>query len=156
MPIQTWGAVFANAALPQRVVLFALFAATPLVILAAIRAYQLKRSEGPWATVVSELRLGGPLLGLFVGAMDSFHMGRTMLRVPFNPTAKQIAPGILEVATLVGLGAWVVLAGVRIRHYSGAAPNTIFSSVGRRSTSRCSITSTRAIVDEGVDLKSEN
>lgn len=39
-------------------------------------------------------------------------MAQTIQRVPFNPTARQLAPGILEVATLVGLGGVVGVIAV--------------------------------------------
>jgi hypothetical protein len=46
---------------------------------------------------------------LLTGAATSFHMGQTILRLPFNPTARQLAPGLLEVSLLAGLGALVGL-----------------------------------------------
>jgi hypothetical protein len=114
--------VIANAAVPQKIVLILLAAAVPLILVAA--ALELRRpNSGPWRGLIGCLRSLGPMLGLFVGALTSFHMGRTILRVPFDPTAKQLAPGILEVSTLVGLGAlvgivaclagWVLKLGAR-------------------------------------------
>jgi hypothetical protein len=41
--------------------------------------------------------------------MNGFHMARTIQRLPFDATAKQLAPGILEISTVIGLGA---LAGL--------------------------------------------
>jgi hypothetical protein len=54
--------------------------------------------------------VAGPALGLLVGAMNAFHMAQSIQRAPFDPTAKQLAPGMLEVSALVGLGALVGLA----------------------------------------------
>lgn len=104
--------VFTNAAMPQKVVLVALTAAIPALAAAAILAALGRRPGRPWQEFVDALRLIGPGLGLLVGAMDSFHMGETIKRVPFDPTAKQLAPGILEVSTFVGLGALVGLIAV--------------------------------------------
>jgi hypothetical protein len=101
-------AVFANAAVPQKIVLVILAAAVPLILVAA--ALELRRpGSGPWRGLIVAARSVGPLLGLFVGALNAFHMGRTIQRVPFEVTAKQLAPGILEVSTLIGLGALVGL-----------------------------------------------
>jgi hypothetical protein len=104
--------VFAHAAVPQKIVLILLVAAIPATALAA--ALALKGNEtSPWRRLIADLRLVGPALGLLVGAMNSFHMGQTIQRIPFDPTAKQLAPGILEVSALVGLGALVgVVAAV--------------------------------------------
>ena len=41
--------------------------------------------------------------------MNSFHMARTIQKLPFDVTAKQLTPGILEVSTLIALGALVGL-----------------------------------------------
>jgi hypothetical protein len=62
-----------------------------------------------WRHLIAAVRIAAPLLGLLVGAMNAFHMAQTIQRVPFDPTAKQLAPGILEVSALLGLGA---LAGL--------------------------------------------
>jgi hypothetical protein len=100
--------VFANAAVPQKIVLFLLAAAVPTILVAA--ALDLRRpNAGPWRGLIGAARTVGPLLGLLVGAMNAFHMGRTIQRVPFEVTAKQLAPGILEVSALIGLGALVGL-----------------------------------------------
>jgi hypothetical protein len=100
--------VFANAAPPQKVVLAVLATATPAVLVAA--ALELWRPRtGPWRGLIGCVRLVAPMLGLLVGAMNGFHMARTIQRLPFDATAKQLAPGILEISTLIGLGA---LAGL--------------------------------------------
>jgi hypothetical protein len=100
--------VFANAALPQKIVLVLLAAAVPAVLVAA--ALELRRpGAGPWRGLIGCVRLVAPLLGLLVGAMTSCHIGRTIQRLPFDVTAKQLAPGVLEVSALIGFGA---LAGL--------------------------------------------
>ena len=101
--------VFANAAVPQKIVLIILAAAIPITLVAA--ALELRRpNSGPWRSLIGVVRSVGPMLGLFVGALNAFHMGRTIQRVPFEVTAKQLAPGILEVSALIGLGALAGLA----------------------------------------------
>jgi hypothetical protein len=100
--------VFANAALPQKVVLAILAVSTPAVLVVA--ALDLRSpGSGPWRRLIGVVRLVAPMLGLLVGAMNGFHMARTIERLPIDPTAKQLAPGILEVSALLGLGA---LAGL--------------------------------------------
>jgi hypothetical protein len=101
--------VFSDAAPPQRVVLAVLVAAIPAILAARVlSARGGARGEG-WRRFISGLRGVGPALGLLTGAMTSFHMGRTIQRLAFDPTAKQLAPGILEVSMLIGLGALVGL-----------------------------------------------
>ena len=90
--------VFANAAIPQKLVLLALIAALPAILVGAALGKQ---------KLIAVLGRAGPLAGLLTGAMNSYHMGRTILRLPVDVTARQLAPGILEVATVVGLGALV-------------------------------------------------
>ena len=112
--------VFANAAIPQKIVLVILAAAVPGILVAA--ALELRRpGGGPWRGLIGAARSVGPLLGLFVGALNGFHMGRTIQRVPFDPTAKQLAPGILEVSALIGLGALVGLLACAILCLLGMA-----------------------------------
>jgi hypothetical protein len=65
-----------------------------------------------WCLIVSQLGVAGLALGLLVGGLNSFHMGETIKRLPFEPTLKQLAPGIFEVSTLVGLGALVGVIAV--------------------------------------------
>jgi hypothetical protein len=103
--------VFVNAAVPQKIVIVLLVAAIPLTLFAALMALR-EGTTGRWRQVVSDLRFAGPVLGLLVGAPNSFHMAQTIQRLPFNATAKQLAPGILEISALVGLGALVGLVAV--------------------------------------------
>ena len=109
---QALGLVFASAAIPQKIVLAVLVGALPMILVAATLAVRNKAHAPGWRSMVSGLRFAGPALGLLVGAMNSFHMGQTILRLPFNPTARQLAPGMLEVATLIGLGALVGLVAL--------------------------------------------
>jgi hypothetical protein len=112
--------VFANAAVPQKIVLILLAAAVPAILVAA--ALELRRpGSGPWRALIGAARSIGPLLGLFVGAVTSYHMGRTIQRAPFEPTAKQLAPGILEVSALIGLGALVGLVACAVLCLLGLA-----------------------------------
>lgn len=115
--------VFASAATPQKCV-FVILAAT--LVLAPVLA--LSRRE-LWRRVLADLRFAGPLLGLLMGGMNSFHMGRTILKLPYDLTAKQIAPGILEVSALVVMGALVgILAQgllVATARASNATPRSI-------------------------------
>jgi hypothetical protein len=112
--------VFANAAVPQKIVLILLAAAVPAIPVAA--ALELRRpNSGPWRGMIGAARSVGPLLGLFVGAVTGYHMGRTIQRIPFDATAKQLAPGILEVSTLIGLGALVGLLACAVLCLLGLA-----------------------------------
>jgi hypothetical protein len=104
---QALASVFANAAIPQKIVLLVLMGAVPVTLVAAALASRKDARGEPWRRVLADLRWTGPSLGLLVGALNAFHMGQTIQRVPFEPTAKQLAPGVLEVSTLVGLGALV-------------------------------------------------
>ena len=106
---RTLASVFSNAAIPQKIVIIVLIGAIPLTVIAAWLALKSIRRTSFWSRLISGLSFAGPALGLLVGAMNSFHMGQTIQRAPFQPTAKQLAPGILEVSTLIGLGALVGL-----------------------------------------------
>lgn len=107
MPTQALWSVFENAAAPQKVVLILLCAALPGIVVAAALGASIPRSI--WRRIVAELRIAGPALGVFVGGLNSFHMAGTIQKLPFDPTLKQIAPGIFEVSVLVSLGALVGL-----------------------------------------------
>jgi len=107
MVVQALESVFANAANPQRVVLVVLLAAVPGAVAAALLALRSGSPDTIWRRLVADLRVAGPLLGLLVAGLNSFHMGRTIQSLPFDPTLKQLAPGIFEVSTFVSLGALV-------------------------------------------------
>jgi hypothetical protein len=106
MPEALWG-VFENAAAPQRIVLVLLYAALPATLVLAGLAIRTRKQA--WRRIVAELRIVGPTLGLFMAGLNSFHMGQTIQKLPFNPTLKQVAPGIFEIATFASLGAFVGL-----------------------------------------------
>ncbi|WP_299008859.1 hypothetical protein [uncultured Caulobacter sp.] len=110
MTAQALWNVFEHAAAPQKVVLILLCAALPGVLIAAVLGAGSPRNM--WRRIVAELRISGPALGVFVGGLNSFHMGRTIQKLAFDPTLKQVAPGILEVSALVSLGALVGLVAV--------------------------------------------
>lgn len=110
MMLEALWSVFSNAAAPQKIVLILLSAALPGAWVAAALA---ARTPGDgWRRVVAEMRIIGPALGMFVGGLNSFHMGRTIQKLPFEPTLKQVTPGIFEVSTFVSLGALVGLVAV--------------------------------------------
>jgi hypothetical protein len=104
--------VFMDAAAPQKFVILALLAAIPATLIAALLAWRTTGRNAPWGRIVADLRVAGPVLGLLVGGLNSFHMGQTIQRLPFDPTLKQLAPGIFEVSTLVSLGAAVGIVAV--------------------------------------------
>jgi hypothetical protein len=98
--------VFTHAAIPQKLLLLAFLAALPLIPIAAALGRR---------RLVADLSFAGPLLGLLTGAMNAFHMSETIRRVSFEPTAKQLGPGLAEISTLVGLGALVGLVAFLAR-----------------------------------------
>ncbi|MBR7621513.1 hypothetical protein JKL49_19130 [Phenylobacterium sp. 20VBR1] len=101
--------VFADAALPQKVVLVVLI----LAILAALLLAATRRGGG--SRFISDLRVAGPAVGLLVAALNGFHMAQTILRLPSSPTARDLAPALMEMAVLVGLGALAGLVAVALR-----------------------------------------
>jgi hypothetical protein len=108
-------------------VLVALTAAIPVILAATGLALTHPAHSRFWRRVVAELRLAGPALGLLVAAMNSFHMAHTIMRSPFDPGARQLAPGVFEVSALAGLGALVGLVAVAanfILSWSAARPRT--------------------------------
>ncbi|WP_374572611.1 hypothetical protein [Phenylobacterium sp.] len=121
MLVQALESVFANAATPQKIVLVVLLAAVPATLAAAVLALRSEAQDNIWRRIVADLRIAGPALGLLVGGLNSFHMGRTIQRLPFDPTLKQLAPGIFEVSTLVSLGALAGLVAVAAHAALGLA-----------------------------------
>jgi hypothetical protein len=119
---QAFVSVFSDAAVPQKVVLAVLVGAIPGILAARVLSSRAGTRAHAWRRLIADLRGLGPALGLLTGAMTSFHMGLTIQRLPFDPTAKQLAPGILEVSMLIGLGALVglVAAGAHWRLGRGA------------------------------------
>lgn len=100
--------VFRNAALPQKVVLVLLLASVPLALTAGLAG---RRGGSGFLQLLRKLTPAAPAVGLLVGALDAFHMMDTTLRLAVSPTAKDLAPGVMEVAVLVGLGALSGLVG---------------------------------------------
>lgn len=101
--------VFQQAALPQKAVFVVLLASILMALVFAVLAHKGETAASRRLAFVSQLRIAGPALGLLVGSMNAFHMMHTTLRLPASPTAKALAPGVMEIAALVGLGA---LAGL--------------------------------------------
>ena len=106
MSIVRLAAVFADAAPPQKgvfLVLVVMALALPALALAAASR------GGCWEIGLAESRLVAPLLGLLTGALNSFHMADTILKLPVDVTAKDLAPGVFEVSALIALGVLVGL-----------------------------------------------
>lgn len=102
--------VFQLAAWPQRAVLTALLFAIVAAIALALLELRRPKAWRPW--LISQLSSAGPALGLTVGSMNAFHMMDTALRLPVAPSVKDLAPGVREIALLVGLGAAAGLVAV--------------------------------------------
>lgn len=100
--IQELASVFANAALPQKLVFLVLIASILAAVILAAGRGPTERSRSRF---ISELRIAGPVLGLLVAALNGFHMAQTSLRLPHAPTAKDLAPALMEIAALAALGA---------------------------------------------------
>jgi uncharacterized membrane protein YfcA len=100
--------VFRDAALPQKLVLVFLLASVPGAFLAGWVA---RHGGNGLLRSARAVCLAAPAIGLLVGAMDAFHMMDTTLRLAVSPTAKDLAPGVMEIAALVGLGALSGLVG---------------------------------------------
>jgi hypothetical protein len=115
--VQELASVFANAALPQKLVFLLLIVS---ILAAVILAARRGAPESSRSRFISELRVAGPVLGLLVAALNALHMAQTTLRLPHSPTARELAPALMEIAALVGLGALagavaVTLDWVRLR-----------------------------------------
>jgi hypothetical protein len=105
---QDLASVFANAALPQKAVLIVL-------VLSILAALLLAATRFRQSRFISDLRVAGPALGLLVAALNGFHMAQTILRLPSSPSARDLAPALMEIALLVGLGALAGLVAVALR-----------------------------------------
>jgi hypothetical protein len=82
---QALALVLGNAAPPQKIALILLFGAIPFTLLAAALAFRKDVQGSKWRRVVEDLRFVGPALGLLLGALNSFHMGQTIQRLPLTP-----------------------------------------------------------------------
>ena len=98
------GAVFANAAPLQKVVILGLAAAT----LAAAAIAARKMAAGPrlsgGSAFISALRFGAPVAGVFGGAFALFRLSLGIANVQAAPTLKMLAPGLAEAASIAALG----------------------------------------------------
>ena len=110
--------VFQSAALPQKLVFVLLLASVLAALVAAFMDFRAPRKNG---RLLSKLVLAAPLVGLLAGAMNAFHMMETTLRLPTSPSAKDLAPGVMEIAALVGIGA---LAGLVAIAFNGSRVRT--------------------------------
>lgn len=107
---QDFWTVFAHAAMPQKMTLVLLGAAIPAIMIFAVLAL---RADGHvWRRIVSDLRIAGPVVGLLIAGLNSFHMADTIRKLPLDPTLKQLAPGIFEVSAFLIAGAAVGVAAV--------------------------------------------
>jgi hypothetical protein len=100
---------FADAAIPQKMVMLVLVLALPAALAAAVNRLGEAPGTARRSVFLSELRVAAPALGLLVGALDALHMAQTIRRLPTAATSKDLAPAIIEIAVLVALGA---LAGL--------------------------------------------
>ena len=116
-------AVFVDAALPQKAVFAVLGLSVPAALIVSARDFRRVGLAARPSAFVSELRIAGPALGLLTAALDGFHMARTTLRLSYAPTPAMLAPGVMEVASLAGLGALAGLVAV-----------VLHSALGRRRT----------------------
>ena len=101
--------IFSHAALPQKL-LFLGFIGVMLFGAGVAILQPLKASKG-----LAALGLACPMLGVLCAALNGFHMMQTTLRLPFEPTLKMLAPGMMEMSALVGAGALAGLIAVFAR-----------------------------------------
>ena len=102
-------AIFADAAVPQKVVFLILIAAFLMTLVGIILGLRRRTLHPAWRRGMVELRCVGPLLGLLTAGLNGLHMAHTIQRLPSAPTLKDLAPGMLEVSALLSLGALVGL-----------------------------------------------
>lgn len=120
--------VFRDAALPQKMVFVLLLVSIAATVILAATEYRGGTKSGLQWRLISYLPIAGPALALLVAAMNAFHMMQTTLRLPASPTTKDLAPGLMEIATLVGLGALcglvalVLDAGLNLRRNAARIP----------------------------------
>ena len=116
-------AIFADAAVPQKVVFLILIAAFSMTLVGIILGLRRRTLHTAWRRGMVELRCVGPLLGLLTAGLNGLHMAHTIQRLP--TTLKDLAPGMLEVSALLSLGALVGL---------GAAVACLFLDASHRAT----------------------
>jgi len=106
MPLSYW-TIFEKAAVPQKS-LFLVFIAL-MIFGAGIAVFNRVKAFTHLSAPMKALSLLCPFLGMLCAALNGFHMMQTTLRLPFEPTAKMLAPGFMEMSALVVAG---VLAGL--------------------------------------------
>jgi hypothetical protein len=111
--------VFVDAALPQKGVFVVLGVSILVALMIAARDVARARSASRRSAFISELRSAGPALGLLTASLDAFHMAQTTLRLPYPPTPAMLAPGVMEIAALAGLGAVAGLVAVALHSVLG-------------------------------------
>src|SRR6185437_6518939 len=89
-------AVFVDAALPQKGVFVVLGASILAALAVAARNLASGRPGSRRSVFISELRSGGPALGLLTASLDAFHMSQPALRLADPPTPAMLAPGAME------------------------------------------------------------
>jgi hypothetical protein len=107
-------AVFIDAALPQKAIIAVLCVSILAALVIAARNVRRDRSAARASGFISELRVAGPALGLLTASFVGFHMAQTALRLPYPPTVAMLAPGVMEIASLAGLGALAGLVAVAL------------------------------------------
>ena len=110
--LQPYAGIFANAAVPQKLVFLAFAAAEIAAVTITLRQLHRSPALARPSALLAELRLACPIVGLFCAALNALHMMQTTLTLPFAPTAKMLAPGLLEMAALVAAGALAGLIAV--------------------------------------------
>jgi hypothetical protein len=105
--------VFITAAAPQKIVFVLLAGSIAAALLVALRDVRARLPAARARGFISELRIAGPALGLLTASLNGLHMAQTMLRLP-RVTAQMLAPGVMEVAALAGLGALAGLVAVTL------------------------------------------
>jgi len=110
--LQPYAGILADAAVPQKLAFLAFAGA--VIAAMTITLGQLRRSPARArpSALLAELRLACPIVGLLCAALNALHMMQTTLSLPFAPTAKMLAPGLLEMAALVAAGALAGLIAV--------------------------------------------
>src|ERR1700677_1427533 len=98
------GAVFANAAPFQKLLVLALIVATLIGVVIATRKLASGSRLAGGCAFVSGLRLGAPLIGLLGSSFAVLRMCMGVANVAYAPTLKALAPGLAEAVTLIGLG----------------------------------------------------
>jgi len=98
------GDVFVNAAVVPKLIMAALVvSAVAAVVVATGKLLRGERLAGG-SVFVAGLRFGGPAAGVLGAAYTLTNMAIGVANVPYEPTLKALAPGIAEIAVLLGLG----------------------------------------------------